>query len=258
MAGALTAFFAVLDDDVFARTVVVSPHFDDAVLGCGRLLACHPGSTVITVMGGQRVSGTYDVVSWWDELSGFKAGDDVVAARRAEDKAALDVLRAHQRWLEFADHQYDEPAPGQARPPAEEVADALEAVLDEVKPTAVVVPMGLANPDHVLSHDACRIVIDRRPTSWTWLAYAEAGYEHIPGILAWRIGRLMRSALWPTPAPIVADHGVEEKRAALECYVSQIPPLATDWGYDLATSPLIAESYWRLALPPEGWERLAE
>ena len=256
--GALTDWVTVVDDAVLASVVVVSPHFDDAVLGVGQLLAAHPGSTVVTVMGGQRLSGSYDEVTWWDGLGGFTAGDDVVAARRAEDKAALDVLGARQCWLDFPDHQYDAGGPGRARPATEAVATAIEAALDEIAPTAVVVPMGLANPDHVLTHDACRVVIDRRPDGWPWFGYAEAGYEHIPGILAWRIGRLMRSGLWPTPAPVVADTGVEAKRAALACYVTQLGPLADDWGYDPGTNPRVAESYWRLAPPPSGWEGLVE
>jgi LmbE family N-acetylglucosaminyl deacetylase len=254
----VSEWVAVVDNAIFDRLVVVSPHFDDAVLGCGQLLAAEPGSTVITVMGGQRVSGSYDDVTWWDGLSGFQPGDDVVGARRAEDKAALDVLGARQRWLDFPDHQYDEPGPGQARPSPEAIADALEAVLDDLKPTTVVVPMGLANPDHVLTHDACRVVIDRRPDAWHWWAYAEAGYEHIPGMLAWRVGRLLRSGLWPTPAPVIADTGLEAKTAALECYVTQLPPLADDWSYDVTRHPRVAESYWRLEPPPPGWERLAE
>lgn len=256
--GALTDWVAVIDDAMFARLVVVSPHFDDAVLSAGQLLAKHPGSTVITVMGGQRRFGSYDEVTWWDELGGFKPGDDVVVVRRAEDKAALETLGADQRWLDFADHQYDEGGPGKSRPTAYEIADALEPELDRASPTAVVVPMGLANPDHVLTHDACRVVIDRRPQAWPWFAYAEAGYLHIPGILAWRIGKLLRSGLWPTPAPLVADEGLASKRASLSHYATQLPALAEDWGFDVNSNARIAESFWRLAPPPEGWERLAE
>ena len=36
------------------RLVVVSPHFDDAVLGCGQLLSAHAGATVVTVLGGPQ------------------------------------------------------------------------------------------------------------------------------------------------------------------------------------------------------------
>jgi LmbE family N-acetylglucosaminyl deacetylase len=249
---------SVIDDATLERLVVVSPHFDDAVLSAGLLLASQPNSTVITVMGGQRQAGSYADVTWWDSLGGFQPGVDVVAARRVEDKAALDVLGAQQVWLEFSDHQYDEDGPANARPTAYVVADALEVALDAVGPTAVFIPMGLANPDHVITHDACRIVVDRRTDAWPWFAYAEAGYQHIPGLLAWRIGQLLKSGLWPTPAPLVADIGADRKRHALGCYATQMPALKEDWGYDVDRTARIAESYWHLAAPPEGWERLAE
>jgi len=91
--------------DDLERIMVVSPHFDDAVQGAGLLLARHPGSTVVTVFAGPPP--TYpDPPSEWDALGGFQRGDDVVALRRAEDTAALNVLGARTRWLEFVDHQY--------------------------------------------------------------------------------------------------------------------------------------------------------
>jgi LmbE family N-acetylglucosaminyl deacetylase len=249
---------SVIDGATLERVAVVSPHFDDAVLSAGQLLAAQPDSTVITVMGGQRQAGSYDDVTWWDALGGFRPGVDVVAARRLEDKAALDVVGSRQVWLEFSDHQYDDVGTASARPTAYVVADALEVALDAIAPTAVFIPMGLANPDHVLTHDASRVVVDRRADGWQWFAYAEAGYQHIPGLLAWRIGQLLKSGLWPTPAPLVADAGIEQKQRALACYATQMPALKEDWGYDVDRHARIAESYWRLAVPPEGWERLAD
>src|SRR3954453_12889415 len=90
--------------DELDRIVVVSPHFDDAVMGAGYLLAGHPGTTVVTVFGG-RPPAYPQPPSEWDELGGFAAGDDVVALRRDEDTAALAVLDAVPHWLEFTDHQ---------------------------------------------------------------------------------------------------------------------------------------------------------
>ena len=94
-----------LPSDELERIVVVSPHFDDAVQGAGYLLAGHPRSTVLTVLGG-RPPAYPDTPSPWDALGGFKAGDDIVALRRAEDEAALAELDAVPHWLEFSDHQY--------------------------------------------------------------------------------------------------------------------------------------------------------
>ena len=145
-----TATWGEFDPSVFARIVVVSPHFDDAAMGAGHLLASYPDTTVITVLGGPPPAYP-DEPSEWDALGGFEPGDDVVAARRLEDVAAMAVLESDYRWLEFADHQYLAPAD---RPTPDDVAPTLASVIDEIDPTAVFFPMGLGNPDHVMVHDA--------------------------------------------------------------------------------------------------------
>ena len=98
-----------VDPAVFARIVVVSPHFDDAAMGAGHLigqLRRHHRDH-----GARRPPPAYpDEPSEWDALGGFVAGDDVVAVRREEDVAAMAVLESDYRWLEFADHQYLAPA----------------------------------------------------------------------------------------------------------------------------------------------------
>ncbi len=67
---------------------VVSPHLDDAVLGCATLMAAHPGATVVTVFAGRP--DEYPVpTQHWDALCGFGEGDEVHVARRAEDAARL-------------------------------------------------------------------------------------------------------------------------------------------------------------------------
>ena len=142
--------WGVLPDHCLDRVVVCSPHFDDAALGAAHLLLAHPGSTVVTVFAG-RPARYPDPPTEWDALGGFRAGDDVVGLRREEDRAAMDALGARPVWLDFVDHQYlarDE------RAAPEEIAVALEASLDAARPTAVFLPMGLANPDHVSTHDA--------------------------------------------------------------------------------------------------------
>jgi len=156
---------------VFSRIVVVSPHFDDAAMGAGHLLASYDDTTVITVLGGPPPSYP-DPPSEWDALGGFVAGDDVVAARRLEDVAAMAVLESDYRWLEFSDHQYLAPPD---RPTPADVAPTLAAAIDELGPTAVFFPMGLGNPDHDMVHDASLLVraeqLDRE-----WFCYEDHGY----------------------------------------------------------------------------------
>ena len=235
------------------RLVIVSPHFDDAVLGCGQLLSIQSGATVVTVLGG-RPDAYPDEVTHWDASGGFVAGDDIVAVRREEDRNALGVLDARPVWLDFSDHQYV-PADERYRPA--DIAPALEAALVDLEPTAVFFPFGLGNPDHVLTHGATRLVVERHP-EWAWFCYEDSGYKHIPGMLAWRVSSLFREKLWPTPSVIAVDSSRERKLRALACYASQLPPLFQDWGLTDQLEAPVPEQYWRLQPPPAGWEAIAE
>jgi LmbE family N-acetylglucosaminyl deacetylase len=240
-------------DAELARLVVVSPHFDDAVLGAGQLLARHPGATVVTVLGG--APDRYpDPPGAWDALGGFGPGDDVVAARRAEDHAALEALDATAIHLDFPEHTY---LPPERRPAPEVVAPALEDAIFSVAPTAVLFPFGLGNPDHGVTHDATRLVLERRRDDAAWYCYEDAGYKHIPGLLAWRIGQLFRAGLWPTPAVLSVDPSTDRKVAALAHYRSQLRPLDERHGLQARIDAGVPEQFWRLAPPPAGWEGLA-
>jgi hypothetical protein len=77
-------------------------------------------------------------------------------------------------------------------------------------------------------------------------------------MLAWRISKLFRSDLWPTPmaVPVVVD--AERKRAAIECYRSQLPPLNRDHALGARIGGNVPEQFWLLAPPPPGWERLRD
>jgi len=245
-----------LDDGELERVVVVSPHFDDAVLGAAHLLASHPGSTVVTVLAGRPPA--YPVpVTEWDAAGGFTEGDDVVGVRREEDRAAMAALAARPVWLEFAEHQYLAP---EERPAPADIAPALGDAIHDAAATAVFLPMGLANPDHVLTHDAglrARDALGADGAGPSWFCYEDAGYSHLPGLLAWRVTKLFRSGLWPTPSivPVVPDPAA--KRAAIECYRSQLAPLAREHLLEERLRANVPEQYWRLDLAPAGWEGLS-
>jgi len=247
------ATWGEMDPGFFERIVVVSPHFDDAAMGAGHLLGSYGNTTVITVLAG-RPPVYPEVVSEWDALGGFVAGDDVVAARRLEDVAAMEVLESDYRWLEFSDHQYLAPPD---RPTPADVAPALAAAIAELSPTSIFFPMGLGNPDHVMVHDASLLVRGENPEA-AWFCYEDHGYKHIPGLLAWRVAKLLRSQPWPTPAivPHVPDEAL--KRRAIWCYTSQIPPLEQDHALTARMEGPVPEQFWHLAPPPKGWEVLAD
>jgi LmbE family N-acetylglucosaminyl deacetylase len=245
--------WAHVPPDELERIVVVQPHFDDAVMGAGYLIAGHAGTTVVTVFGGRPP--TYpSTPTAWDASGGFKAGDDIVALRRDEDVAALAELGATPHWLEFSDHQYLDKADWYQ---PSDVAPALAAAIRELQPTAVFVPFGLANPDHDLTHRAARIVMDD-VHDVAWYCYEDAGYCHLPGLLAWRISSLFTSGLWPTPAIVPVELDPERKNRALSASGSQLPPLQADHMLDARMAAPVPEQYWRLARPPAGWEGLID
>jgi LmbE family N-acetylglucosaminyl deacetylase len=247
-----------VSDDELECVVVVSPHPDDGVLSCGQLLSRHPGVTVITVFCG--FPATYpDPPNAWALLCGFGPGDDIIAMRRDEDRRALALLGAtpiHLDGFAEADLQPSEPIAS-----ATDVAEALLPVLVGLEPTLVLLPLGLANPEHVTLHDAMLLVRDRWPESAPapgWIAYQDVAYHHIPGLLAWRVSKLFHSGLWPTPVAMPLDHDLTPKRAAIAEYGSQVRALEADWGLWRRIDAPTAEQYWRLEPPPAGWEGLAD
>jgi LmbE family N-acetylglucosaminyl deacetylase len=245
--------WGIVTPDELERVVVVSPHLDDAVLGCSYLLAAHPGSTVVTVFAGRPPS--YPVpMERWDALCGFVEGDEVHVARRAEDAAALAVLDATPVWLDFVEHSYLERADWVG---ADEVIDVVEATVRGLEPTAVFAPFGLGNPDHDVTHEAAMLLRERLPDP-AWFCFEDTGYKHIPGLLAWRISRLFRRGVWPTPAAVPIDVDHARKSAAVACYPSQLRALEADWRLGAKLAAPAPEQYWRLAPPPEGWGALAE
>ncbi len=159
--------------------------------------------------------------------------------------------------LDYVEHSYN---PGDRPVAPEVVAAGLVAVLGELRPTLVLAPFGLANPDHDVTHRGCMLAREQlagteAPPSW-W-CYEDNGYKHIPGMLAWRVSALFRRGLWPTPVcPNVDDHG-ERKAAAVDCYPSQLLALEDDWQIRTKLAAPAPEQYWRLAPPPPGWEGLA-
>jgi len=241
-------------DRELQRIVVVSPHLDDAVLGCGRFLSAHPGATVVTVVAGNPPKYP-EPMRMWDVQSGFAPGDDVMETRRNEDDAALACVGATPVHLDLIEYTYN---PGDVAVRPDVIAESLVPALAALDPTLVLAPFGLANPDHDMTHRACMIARDRLPDDVSWWCYEDMGYKHIPGMLAWRVAQLFRAKVWPTPVCPVADPTEDRKRAAIACYPSQLRALEEDWQIGAKLDAPAPEQFWRIEPPPSGWERLSE
>ena len=220
------------------RVAIVSPHLDDAVFGCGDVMADNPGARVITIFSGRP--SRYDVSTDWDAAAGFAAGDDVVAARRREDRHALRILRASPTWLPFLDRQYG-PAPA-----VDEIVAALRDVLERLRPANVIVPLGLWHDDHRLAHAVCRRLIPVWPAIG-WHAYADAIYRRFRDSgLADRLAELRAGGIRPV-ATGAARPASARKRASVACYGSQLRALGSPGrpGFADAFEP---EWLWHLVL----------
>jgi LmbE family N-acetylglucosaminyl deacetylase len=245
--------WGLADPGELDRVVIVSPHLDDAVLSCARFMSVHPAVTVVTVFAGNPPA--YPVpMRLWDVQSGFGPDDDVMEARRREDRAALGLLDANPVHLSYVEHTYnagDEPvAP-------EILVDGVLNALAESEPRLVLAPFGLANPDHDVTHRACMLARDRMSAAVSWWCYEDMGYKSIPGMLAWRVSSLFRRGLWPTPVCPPVDHNGDRKAAAVACYPSQLFALEDDWQIGAKLAAPAPEQFWRLSPPPAGWEGIA-
>lgn len=217
--------------------VVVSPHLDDAVFGCGELLASRPGAVVVTVFAG--LPQAQWTLPGWDADCGFSSARQAVAVRRREDREALEVLRASPCWLNFLDSQY------RSSPALAEVTRKLGRALRRHCGAMVAVPLGLFHDDHKLAHEAALgLIRGSRPRRW--LAYAEPVYRTIPGLLEARLDQLARKGFRAEPArPGTEPAAADFKRRAVRAYVSQLRGLGARvrGGYADVFAP---ERYWTL------------
>lgn len=192
--------------------LIVSPHLDDACLSVGQVMAGRPDMTVCTVFAGvpqdsgQRTS--------YDRDSGFHTAARAVTRRRAEDKGALHILNARPVWLEFADHQYGEPAD------EADIVAALADVVGKIRPKLLIGPLGLAHPDHHTVRRAYeRLVVAAGVEAWI--------YEDLPARVLWPEEVPEALAWWTTAGhkpelDFVGTGPLDRKQKALARYSSQL------------------------------------
>jgi LmbE family N-acetylglucosaminyl deacetylase len=223
------------------RLLIVSPHCDDAVFACGSLLSAHPGSVVVTVFAAGPAPD--EPLTEWDRASGFEPGENVMAARRDEDRWALALLAATPLWLPFHDSQY------RRSPPREDLIRALRMVLQTIEPYAIVVPWGLFHSDHILVSDAC-LALRRHFPEPAWFLYEDAIYRRIPGLLNERIALLRGQGVRARRVTIGPHHNGGKKVDAACCYRSQLKGLSSHGrpGYQDLFDP---ERMWRIESGPD-------
>jgi LmbE family N-acetylglucosaminyl deacetylase len=226
---------------------LLSPHFDDAVLSCGQLLAANPGSLLVTLFSGgpARVSPLPN----WDLACHFGDGADVTGARRAENARAAEILGATTLAFDLWDEQYRRDRYGYQETVDELLrtgVDALKALVEHDTDRLWLAPVGWPqHPDHALS--AAIALEVARSTPGHWGLYSELPYRllyakrtaevHAQAFAAWTAAGFSRVLV-----PSASGH-VERKSQAVNQYGSQLHALD---GALVARSCSISERYWSL------------
>lgn len=202
---------------------ILSPHLDDAVLSLGQFMQTEP-CTVVTVFAGSPRDGLTD----YDASCGFTTSAQAMTKRLAEDAAALDMLGADHRWLNFLDMQYGQPTRD----------DELTEALDPFLQPDVMVPLGLGHPDHV---QVARCVRAAAPVGMPMFFYEEAPYRTLhpeqahAALVEMQLNGWKRQDL---PFPLESGNRYF-KASAIGHYASQFPNGADD------PCLLVPERVWR-------------
>jgi hypothetical protein len=171
-------------------TVILSPHFDDAVLSCWQLLEAGGEVTVANVFTASPPSGRPS--AWWDRLTGARDSITRMAERRAEDHAALELAGCEALSLGLLDDQYRTAEIG-----AGVVLGRLREVLAPGSTLYAPVAMD-EHRDHVLVRDAA---LSLAWEGWPLVLYADLPHATGAGWPSWVTGEPKRpgsdpDAIW--------------------------------------------------------------
>jgi LmbE family N-acetylglucosaminyl deacetylase len=241
-----------------APALVLSPHLDDAALGCWSVLddpECP--AQVVNVFAGVPPVGTR---GGWDAQCGVPDSTEMVHRRRAEDERALAVAGVAPIHLEFLDGQYLDEARD-----IETIAAAVKLAVPRW--SALYAPAGSGGFVHIIGtagltlaphpdHEAVRAVAleleradaptffyaelpysiaDGRPERW-----AEAIDDFTPAL-----ERAVSRPLRLTPNEL-SDEALERRIEALAHYETQLPRVEEGVGsFVREPAVLRREAYWR-------------
>jgi hypothetical protein len=238
--------------------VILSPHFDDAVLSCWHVLAGAGEVLVVNVFAGEPPAGT---PGWWDRLAGATDSTASVRMRIEEDRNALALAGRAAVNLPFLDSQYSEAGqtPG-------EIVEALRGVV--VAGARIYAPASLG--DHHRDHTAVRdAALALRADGAEVELYADLPHATVDGWPRWvldggsasgtdpvneRWARQLEATNVPVKRMVANTHrlSVEDhagKLKAVLTYSSQVAPLEHVFGCSLQDPQLLAfEVEWRLPL----------
>lgn len=202
--------------------LVLAPHPDDEVIGCGGLVALH-----------LREGRAVHIVVATD---GAQAGDG--AQREAESRTALALLGdATIEFLRFPDRNLEN---------ASDLDGRLAAILHQRRPDLIAVPSPLEiHPDHMaLSRAFCELIA-RDPSLFAHLAIARVAFYEVSAPL--RPNALVD--ITPVAADKYAAIEAHTSQTAIRDYTSYTRGLNAWRAMTLPSHVKFAEAYWTMLLP---------
>ncbi|GBD48567.1 PIG-L deacetylase family protein [Methylopila sp. Yamaguchi] len=219
-----------------ARSLFVSPHYDDVPLSCGGVVAALAergwAPRMVTVFASELVDAMVgEFAAWKHARWRLEEPDSVLSTRRAEDAAAAKTLGCEARWLGLPDAIYrgdrytsDQELFGRLHAEEEELGEVLADELTQLPEwrdgDRVFVPLGIgSHVDHQLVFEAGRRLARRGVEVF---AYEDCPYAiHTPEGVDRRLDAVRDHVAEPVLVPIGA--AIEPRLDAIACYRSQIP-----------------------------------
>jgi LmbE family N-acetylglucosaminyl deacetylase len=239
--------------------VILSPHLDDAVLSCWRVLS-QPGEViVINVFAG--VPTSTGAPAWWDRVTGARDSAERVRDRVDEDRTALALAGRTPVNLDFLDEQY--------RDAEQSLAPVIAEIEGRLMPGAhVFAPAAFGrHADHALVRAAA---LRLRSKGFAVSLYADLPHALLHGWPAWVTGSDhapsfgVAEALWErtiaqTGVPSAAmsrevhkldPHSRARKFEAVNAYVTQLDGLVEFTGWAVTDPESLGyEVLWKLPTP---------
>lgn len=141
-------------------SIILSPHFDDAVLSLGGTIAQSTSKIVVaTFFAGQPEQ---DLYTHWDTMSGFAGSNQAVSLRVRENARAIDTLNHSVaiKNFNYLDYQYRSRSPLAEHMIMEHIASDIKMLVSLYgnRPITIYGPAyfgkKITHPDHKIVHEA--------------------------------------------------------------------------------------------------------
>jgi LmbE family N-acetylglucosaminyl deacetylase len=219
-------------------SIVLSPHYDDAVLSLGGMLATHSGKEVVaTFFTGLPHS---HATTQWDARSGFLDSDFAVETRKKENERALAIFNADAINYGYLDYQYrhNESESESDLELEKEITSDIQALISSYGTTTkiflyapAVYPSSIAHADHTVVHNAFIDVMQSYPNSnVTFYVYEDFPYvQRYSEYAMHSLEKYLEDADSILVTEInmpLSEINILEKQKALAEYSSQVMPLS--------------------------------